>query len=70
MLNLQKLLLINKTEKSKETKETSIWVFREILKISHPVMPFITEKLWKKNFNKSNFLMNELDIKIKRQNEF
>ena len=35
--------------KSKETKNTSIWVFREILKLSHPVMPYITEKLWKLN---------------------
>ena len=57
-------------EKSKETKDTSIWVFREILKISHPVMPFITEKLWKLNFNKSNFLMNELDKEINIQNNF
>jgi len=56
--------------RSKETKNTAIWVFREILKISHPVMPFITEKLWKTNFNKSNFLMNEVVVELNLQNKF
>ena len=58
------------SDKSKETKETSIWVFGEILKISHPVMPFITEKLWKLNFNQSNFLMHELNLEVNYQDNF
>ena len=56
--------------KSKETKETAIWVFREILKISHPIMPFITERLWKLNFNHPSFLMNEVVSKIEIQDSF
>ena len=44
---------------SSETKSTAMWVFREILKISHPVMPFITEKLWKNLFDNNKFIMNE-----------
>ena len=58
------------SEKSIETKHTSIWVFREILKLSHPIMPFITEKLWKVNFNQSSFLMNELKCRINTQENF
>ena len=58
------------SKKSIETKHTSIWVFREILKLSHPIMPFITEKLWKVNFNQSSFLMNELNIDINTQENF
>jgi valyl-tRNA synthetase len=57
-------------KKSKETRDTSIWVFKEILIISHPVMPFITEKLWRLNFHKSNFLMKQLNIEIINQNNF
>ena len=49
----------NKSE-SKETKKVSMWVFGEILKLSHPIIPFITEKLWFTLFNKENFLMNEV----------
>ena len=33
-------------------------------------MPFITEKLWKINFDKKNFLMNELDVDINFQKNF
>ena len=58
------------SDKSKETKNTSIWVFREILKLSHPVMPYITEKLWELNFDQSNFLMNELDKEINIQENY
>jgi valyl-tRNA synthetase len=65
-----KSLFEEESIKSKETKNTSIWVFREILKLVHPLMPFISEKLWKINFNKSNFLMNELNIVIQYQDNF
>ena len=48
------------SEKSIEIKSTAMWAFKEILKLSHPVMPFITEKIWFNLFDKSNFLMNEI----------
>ena len=65
-----KSLFDSESAKSKETKNTSIWIFKEILKLTHPVMPFITEKLWQLNFNKSNFLMNEKNIAISFQKKF
>jgi len=53
---------------SRETKSVSMWVFKEILKLSHPIMPFITEKLWSEHFNTNHFLMNEniTEMKIKK----
>ena len=48
------LLLEDKTE-SKETKNVSMWVFGEILKLTHPIMPFITENLWKLLFSRDKF---------------
>ena len=45
------LLLEDKTE-SKETKNVSMWVFGEILKLTHPIMPFITENLWNLLFSR------------------
>lgn len=29
-----------------EARETAAWVFTEVLKITHPIAPFVTEKLW------------------------
>ena len=55
---------------SKETKSVSMWVFKEILKLSHPTMPFITEKLWSKHFNTNDFLMNEIITEMKIQKNF
>ena len=49
-------------EKSKkEVKEVSAYIFKQILVILHPFIPFVTEKIWLKNkFDKSdkNFLMH------------
>ena len=48
-------------EKSKkEVKEVSAYIFKQILFLLHPFIPFVTEKIWLKNkFDKSNknFLM-------------
>ena len=59
----------NKSE-SKETKNVSMWVFGEILKLSHPIIPFITEKLWSTLFNKDHFLMNEVVYNIEVQDKY
>ena len=42
---------------SKETKNVAGWVFVQILKLIHPVMPFISEKLWNKLVNQSDYLI-------------
>ena len=63
------LLLEDKTE-SKETKNVSIWVFGEILKLTHPIMPFITENLWNLLFSRDKFLMNEVVVDVKTQDHF
>ena len=44
----------------KEVKEVSAYIFKQILVILHPFIPFVTEKIWLKNkFDKlnKNFLM-------------
>ncbi len=54
--------------KSNETKIVSGWVFGEILKLIHPIMPFLTENIWQNLFDKNNFLMMQKfnEIKIKK----
>jgi len=69
-IEFSKSLLSKDKLESQETKNVSFWVFREILKISHPIMPFITEKLWLSLFNKKSFLMNEILFDIKIQDSF
>ncbi|PPR45179.1 MAG: Valine--tRNA ligase [Alphaproteobacteria bacterium MarineAlpha5_Bin7] len=44
-------------DKSVETKKVSGWVFGQILLISHPIIPFITEEIWNKLFNAKKLLM-------------
>ncbi len=69
-IEFAKSLFQENSIKSKETKSTAIWVFGEILKISHPIMPFITEKIWDLHFNRSKFLMNEITQEIYNQKKF
>ncbi len=60
-LELSKTILFSDNLKAKnEVKEVSVFVFREILIMLHPFIPFVTEKIWLKNKfdNKNkNFLM-------------
>ena len=60
-IELSKTILFSDDEKAKkEVKEVSAYIFKQILIILHPFIPFVTEKIWLKNkFDKSNknFLM-------------
>ncbi len=44
-------------EKLSETKIVSGWLLGQILKLIHPIMPFLSEKLWLTLFNNEKFLM-------------
>ncbi len=51
----------NKEEEIKELRQTSSYVFREILIILHPFIPFVTEEIWLNNKldkNGDKFLMH------------
>jgi valyl-tRNA synthetase len=60
-LELSKTILFSNDEKSKkEVREVSSYIFKQILLIMHPFIPFVTEEIWLKNkFDNSgkNFLM-------------
>jgi len=60
-LELSKTILFSGDEKAKkEVKEVSIYIFKQILILMHPFIPFVTEEIWLKNkFDNSNknFLM-------------
>ena len=60
-LELSKTILLSEDEKAKkEIREMSGYIFKQILIIAHPFIPFITEEIWLKNkFDNSNkdFLM-------------
>ena len=61
-IELSKTILFSDNEKAKkEVKEVSAYIFKQILIILHPFIPFVTEKIWLKNkFDRSNknFLMH------------
>jgi len=60
-LELSKTILFSDDEKTKdEVREVSAYIFKQILILLHPFIPFITEEIWLKNkFDKSGkeFLM-------------
>ena len=60
-LELSKTILFSDNEKAKaEVKKVSSYIFKQILILLHPFIPFVTEEIWLKNkFDKSgkNFLM-------------
>ncbi len=60
-LELIKTILYSNDKKSiKEIREVSSYIFKEILILMHPFIPFVTEEIWLKNKldnSKKNFLM-------------
>ena len=58
-IELSKISLQKNSEESQETKDVLIWSYIEILKLIHPIMPFISEKLWEKIYGSKEFLMNQ-----------
>ncbi len=60
-LELTKTILYSNDKKSiKETKEVSSYIFKEILILMHPFIPFITEEIWLNNRldnSNKNYLM-------------
>tara|TARA_B100001123_G_scaffold447498_1_gene605199 strand:+ start:24 stop:2657 length:2634 start_codon:yes stop_codon:yes gene_type:complete len=58
-IELSKSALQSNNKYSNETKKVAIFTFVEILKIIHPIMPFISEELWSKFVNKDQLLINE-----------
>lgn len=62
-IECSKILLQNNKYK-KETIKNNIIIFKELLKVLHPLAPYITEEIWK-CFNEKNNLIIEKYPKIK-----
>ena len=60
----------DESKKHTETKKVSIWIFVQILKISHPIIPFITENIWSIMIDDKEFLMNQEFINIEENKKF
>ena len=58
-IELSKSSFQNNSEFSDETKNVAIWSFIEILKITHSIIPFITEELWNKLTGSDALLINQ-----------
>ncbi len=60
-VELSKTILYSKDQKAiKEVREVSSYIFKQILILMHPFIPFVTEEIWLKNKldnSKKNFLM-------------
>ena len=69
------ILYSNQGESIKETKYVSAKIFREILILLHPFIPFVTEEIWLKNKldnSGRNFLMlsNWTSDKINKDKDY
>ena len=75
-LELSKTILFSNNKIAiKEIREVSSFVFKEILVLMHPFIPFVTEEIWLKNKldnSGKNYLMlsNWIACKIKKDNDF
>ena len=53
-----------------EIKKVSGWTFIQVLKIVHPIMPFISEKLWRSLVDDKSYLMNQVYQNYSTNNSF
>ena len=53
-----------------EIKKVSGWTFIQVLKIINPIMPFISEKLWRSLVDDKSYLMNQVFQNYSTNNSF
>ena len=53
--------------KTQETKKISGWLFGQILKLIHPIMPFLTENIWQNLLSDEirNSIENKFSLEMK-----